>query len=60
MGKINKCPKCNSDNIKILDDSEYAVGGYYCICRNCGLYQSGNYSSKEDAVESWNNNNENL
>ena len=58
--KINSCQKCNSDNVKVLDDSEYAVGGYYCKCFNCGVYQKGSYSSKKDAIESWNNYDEKL
>ncbi len=54
MKKIKNCPKCGSKKVKVFDDSEYALGGYYCKCENCGHYQKKDYASEKDAIKSWN------
>lgn len=55
MSRIKEvCPKCGSSDIEVKCDIEYALGGYYCCCNECGQYQTGHYSSIKDAVKSWN------
>lgn len=53
MEELKPCPFCGSEHVSVRDYSDPMIYYHFVICKECNA-KTGNFGTKEKAIEAWN------